>query len=383
MDFLTGSDDDDEGPRRRSRGSSNRGGRRGGRRRRRRRNRGGFLAPMLALIILVGVVGGAGYYGYTWLRDVMVADDFTGPGAGEIVVEIKPGQTATEVAQTLEQQGVVASARAFTDAIGAAGKSGSLQPGEYKMRKRMSAALAVGLLDHTKRLREHVVIPEGKRATQIIDILVKETGKSKSAFEKAAKDAEALGLPAAAKGKAEGYLFPAAYEGTDRMAPAEILGDMVERFEETAAEMDLESRAEKLGYTVHEILTIASIVQAESGSKSDMGKVARVVYNRLGIKMKLQMDSTVMYALNKYDVAATYDEIEVKSPYNTYANPGLPPGPIASPGADAIEAALNPTPGRWLFFVTTDLKNRITKFTDNVAEFERFKAEFNRNRGNN
>ncbi|GII95308.1 endolytic transglycosylase MltG [Sinosporangium siamense] len=380
MDFLTGSDD--EGSGRRSRGSSGRSGKRGGRRRRRRRNRGGFLAPMLALIILVGVVGGAGYYGYVWLSDVMVADDFPGQGSGEVVIEIKEGQSATEVAQTLEEKGVVASARAFTNAIGDAGKSSSLQPGEYKLRKGMSAALAVGLLDPQKRIQNRFVIPEGYRVSDVINTIAKETGKPKSELLKASRDGEALGLPAPAKGKAEGYLFPAAYEFTDRMSATDIFANMVERYEKEVSAIDLEGAAKKLGFTPHQILTIASIVEAESGKPSDMGRVARVIYNRLGINMHLRMDSTVMYAHNTKGIAATHKQLEIKSPYNTYKYQGLPPGPITNPGMNAIKAALNPTPGPWIFFVTTDPKNAITKFTEHESEFNQFKAEFERNWNN-
>ncbi|GAA5060609.1 UPF0755 protein [Thermocatellispora tengchongensis] len=333
---------------------------------------------MLALIVLVGLIGGAGYYGYTWLRDVTVPDDYTGEGSGEVIVEIRPGASAAEVAQILEEQGVVKSARAFTNAIDAAGKSSSLQPGDYKMRKGMSAASAVTLLDPKLRLLAKVTIKEGLRASQIYAELEKSTGKPVKEFQEAAKNLE---LPAAAKGKVEGYLFPATYEITPKMTASDILQTLKDRHDEALEQAGIASRAKALGFTQHQILTIASIVQAESGSVDDMPKVARVIYNRLALNppMKLQMDSTVMYGLNKYGIAATDAETKSDSPYNTYARHGLPPGPISNPGDHAIEAALNPAKGSWLFFVTVDPKRGITKFTDSEAEFWKLRDEFNRN----
>ncbi|MFD8527459.1 endolytic transglycosylase MltG [Streptosporangium canum] len=379
MDFLVG-DDDDGRSRRGSRTSSGSGSRRG-RRRRRRRNRGGFLAPMLAAIVLLGGVGAGGFYGYTWLRDAMTVEDYTGEGAGEVVVEIKTGQSASDVARTLQEQGVVKSAEAFVDAAAAADMSASLQPGEYTLRKQMSAAAAVKLLDPDKRLRETVTLKEGLRLSDTLTQLAKQTGKPLREFQRAARDGKALGLPSYARGRLEGYAFPATYEISPKMKPVDILTAMVDRFHQTAGKDGLEKEAKALGHTPHEIMTIASIVQAESGSVEDMGKVARVIYNRLdgNPPRKLEMDSTVMYGLNKYGVAATNADLESTSLYNTYAREGLPPGPIANPGDHAIQAALNPTKGDWIFFVTTDTKRGITKFTASEAEFFKFKAEFEKN----
>ncbi|MEV0417228.1 endolytic transglycosylase MltG [Streptosporangium canum] len=379
MDFLVG-DDDDGRSRRGSRTSPGSGSRRG-RRRRRRRNRGGFLAPMLAAIVLLGGIGAGGFYGYTWLRDAMTVEDYTGEGAGEVVVEIKTGQSASDVARTLQEQGVVKSAEAFVDAAAAADMSASLQPGEYTLRKQMSAAAAVKLLDPDKRLRETVTLKEGLRLSDTLTQLAKQTGKPLREFQRAARDGKALGLPSYARGRLEGYAFPATYEISPKMEPVDILTAMVDRFHQTAAKDGLEKEAKALGYTPHQIMTIASIVQAESGSVEDMGKVARVIYNRLdgNPPRKLEMDSTVMYGLNKYGVAATNADLESTSPYNTYGREGLPPGPIANPGDHAIQAALNPTKGDWIFFVTTDTKRGITKFTASEAEFFKFKAEFEKN----
>ncbi|GAA3148717.1 endolytic transglycosylase MltG [Planomonospora alba] len=379
MDFLVGAEDDDGRSRRRSRASSGRGGKRG-RRRKRRRNKGGFLAPMLAVLILVGGIGAGGYYGYTWLSDVMTPDDYTGQGTGEVTVEIEAGQTAGDVAQTLVEQDVVKSAKAFTNAIAAAGKSSSLQPGVYLLRKQMSAAAAVELLDPGKQLLDRVTLKEGLRLSDTLTTLAKATGKPLKEFQQAARNARALGLPSYARSRLEGYAFPATYDITPNMSAADILTAMVDRFNETAEKEKLVAGAKELGRTPHEIITIASIVQAESGKADDMGKIARVIYNRLEEGRKLEMDSTVFYGLNKYGIAATNADLESTSPYNTYRRTGLPPGPIGNPGDHAIQAALNPPEGDWRWFVATDPERGITEFASTEAEFFRLKAKFEKSR---
>ncbi|MGW2160233.1 endolytic transglycosylase MltG [Nonomuraea sp. NPDC001699] len=380
LNSLLGTEDDEGRSRRRSRGSGKRGG---NRRRRRRRNRGGFIAPLLAFVVLAGIIGGGGYYGYLWVSDALVPDDYTGQGTGEVIVEIKDGQSASEVAEELVRLGVVASARAFSTAIGNAGKSGSLQPGQYKMRKKMSAADAVAMLSPENKLLAKVPVKEGLRLSDTLTTLAKATDKPVKGFAAAAKETGDLDLPSYAKGKLEGYAFPATYQFPPNATPAQILGAMVKRFNQTAEEVDLEGGAKALGHKPQDIVIIASIIQAEAGRFEDMPKIARVIYNRLDRdpEMKLEMDSTVMYALNKYRTAATFAETKTKSRYNTYMYLGLPPGPISNPGQHAIEAALNPAKGDWLYFVATDPKSSVTKFATTEAERQALLAEYKRNGG--
>ncbi|GAA2387479.1 endolytic transglycosylase MltG [Nonomuraea africana] len=379
MDFLLGAEDDEGRTRGRSRDSAKTGR---GRRRRRRRNRGRFLAPLLAMIVLVGIIGGGGYYGYLWLSDALVPDDFKGPGTGEVVIEVKDGQNASDVAKTLQAQGVVASERAFTNAIASAGKSSALQPGQYTLKKGMPAATAVEVLVSGEKLQNTVLIKEGIRLSEVFEILAKQTKKPAKEFAEAAKDKEAIGLPPYARGL-EGYAFPATYQFEPNASPTQILTQMVDRYTQAAGKTNLEEAAKQLGHTPAEIMTIASIVQAEAGTYEDMPKIAEVIYNRLALKppMHLRMDSTVMYGLRKYGISATHADLASKSKYNTYMYQGLPPGPIGNPGEHAIEAALNPSDNGYLYFVTTDPKKRITKFTTREDEFWKLKAEFDRNNG--
>ena len=194
-----------------------------------------------------------------------------------------------------------------------------------------------------------VTIPEGLRVADTVAILAAKTKFPKSAFDAVLKDPKALGLPAYAKGNAEGYLFPSTYGFGPKEKPADMLKDMVDRWRQSAAENDLVKGAQAQGRTPGEIMTIASLIQAE-GRGSDMPKVSRVIYNRLdgpgdqqGTNGLLQIDATVNYALDRKGVVAvTTEDTQVDSPYNTYLHPGLPPGPINSPGDAAIKAAAAP-----------------------------------------
>ena len=136
-----------------------------------------------------------------------------------------------------------------------------------------------------------------------------------------------------------------------------------------------------MNLTPAEAIIVASLVQAEGGRVADYPKIARVIYNRLDANMQLQLDSTVMYALHRYGILATNQQLQVNSPYNTYQHTGLPPGPIDSPGDAAIQAALHPAKGTWLYFVTVNPKTGVTEFTSSSTTFVQLRAELEKNLG--
>ncbi|MEU3169459.1 endolytic transglycosylase MltG [Streptosporangium sp. NPDC006930] len=228
-----------------------------------------------------------------------------------------------------------------------------------------------------------VTVNEGERLSRVLKDLSTATGKPLKEFERAAGDGEALGLPDYAKGMLEGFAFPSTYEISPTSSADEILAAMVTRFNRAAEDGNLVDGARRVGRTPLEILTVASIVQAESTSRRDMPKIAQVIYNRLNHtpEMNLQLDSTVLYGLDKLGIRTSNEDLKSRSPYNTYAHRGLPPGPIGNPGTDAIEAALKPAAGPWLFFVTTDPKKGITKFADSESEFFKLVEEYDKNLG--
>jgi UPF0755 protein len=245
------------------------------------------------------------------------------------------------------------------------------------MRHDMTPASALDLLlSPGARIVTRVMIPEGLRAGEILARLSATSGIPLTDFKKAAKGD--VGLPAYAKGKLEGFLFPATYEIEPGMTAGALLSAVVGRFRRAAAEIGLDRLAKAGHLTPLEAVTVASIVQAEGGSPADFPKIARVIYNRLARGGRLEMDTTVLYALGRRTLKVSERDTKVASPFNTYRHAGLPPGPIGSPGESALLAALKPAKGDWYWFVTTDPGRRITKFTDNEGEFVKYREELNR-----
>nr|WSW47205.1 endolytic transglycosylase MltG [Streptomyces sp. NBC_01001] len=220
-----------------------------------------------------------------------------------------------------------------------------------------------------------LTIPEGWRAPQVYTAIDREL-KLPAGSAKAAVATAGLALPAEAKGNPEGFLFPATYPVTSKSTPAALLAYMVQTANRKLATKAVADGGKAHGMTPYQTATLASIIEAEAESRTDRGKVARVVHNRLARSMPLQMDSTINYALGRSTVDTTLSETRIDSPFNTYERQGLPPTPIDSPGLEAMAAAVAPTPGDWLFFVT--VKPGDTRFTATYEEHKKHVAEFNR-----
>lgn len=341
-----------------------------------RRPRRGGLA-LLALLAVLVVVGGAVAGLALLVRSLRGEPAWTGEGRGSAVVRVSAGESSSGIGRALASLGVVQDSRAFSDAARADPRSRGIQPGSYRMRLHMGGKEALSLmLDPSTRLSTRITIPEGSTVARTLDLLANGLQVSRVELARVAAAPTGIGLPAAAKGRAEGYLFPATYEVEPGTAAVTVLSGLVARFDRAAESVGLEAGATARGVSQHDIVTIASLVQAESARPEDDPKVARVIYNRLAKKMKLQLDSTVNYALGRSALELSLKDLEVNSPFNTYRIPGLPPGPINSPGEAALKAALAPAAGDWLYFVTTDPAAKITKFTASYQEFLQFKAEF-------
>ncbi|SOD61279.1 UPF0755 protein [Streptomyces zhaozhouensis] len=359
-DFFRRRDDDED-----DRGDD------GGRRERGSRRRGGCGCLLLAAVVVAGV-GGAGWYGYGFYQDRFgPAPDYSGEGTGEVEVEIPAGSVLSDMGNILKGADVVKSHDAFVEAAESA--EASIQPGVYTLRQQMSAEAAVAAMTDPEALNT-LTIPEGKRATDIYALIDERLGLGEGETEQVAESAD-LGLPDWAEGDPEGFLFPSRYDVGGDVTAEELLTEMVDRAEAEFDGISLETAAEQLGHTPREVLTIASLIQAEAQEDDEFGKVARVVYNRLDIDMKLQFDSTINYALGRSTLDVSLDDTNLDSPYNTYVEYGLPPGPIDNPGHQALEAALNPTEGDWLFFVTVEPGD--TRFTADDEEHERNVQDFN------
>ncbi|OWA17737.1 endolytic transglycosylase MltG [Streptomyces sp. CS057] len=225
--------------------------------------------------------------------------------------------------------------------------------------------------------RSTLMIPEGRRAMQVYEAVDRALDLKPGSTRKAATTVD-LALPAQAEGNPEGYLFPATYPIDAATEPAGLLRYMADTARKHFGADHVTAGAQRNNVSVYDTITIASIVQAEADTASDMGKVARVVYNRLLKDMPLQMDSTINYALERSTLDTTTAETQLDSPYNSYRIKGLPPTPIGNPGEEALRAAVSPTPGPWLYFVTVGPGD--TRFTDSYDEQQKNVQEFNRNR---
>lgn len=345
---------------------------------------------VLAVVVVIALVCGGLYLGVSkgvsWLGDQFGApDDYSGPGTGEVLVEVESGDTAAAIGRTLKDAGVVASVQAFIDVAAADSRSSAIQVGYYSLRSEMAAADALEhLVEPGNLVKATVTVPEGLQVVEIVDILAEKTEFSAAAYRKALKDPGALGLPDYAEGNAEGYLFPATYEIGPKDEPTDILAKMVDRWRKAADDANLEERAAAMGKTPAEVMIIASLVEAE-GRGDDMPKIARVIYNRLdgpgdkgGTNGTLGIDASNAYGIGKSGTTQlTPDELAVDTPYNTRKYAGLPPTPIEAPGDDAIDAAANPVDGPWYYYVTVNLETGETKFSETYDEFLVYKAELN------
>ena len=348
----------------------------------RRRRRFRWLAPLVAVLIILVPIAWGGSYVYGIYENKYHPADYSGAGTCCVQVQVPAGASASTLAPELVSLGVVASTRAFVIAAEHNASTAGLEPGTFRLHKHMQASLAyAALLDPQNVVALTITIPEGWRESRIIATLAADDPHiSQNAFNQALTS-KSLGLPSYADGKPEGYLFPDTYQIAPGATALSVLQQMTQAFSTQAANLNLTESAKAVNLKPAQVIIVASLVQAEGGSAADFPKIARVIYNRLNAGMKLQLDSTVLFGLGKYGIQATDQELQSKSPYNTYLHAGLPPGPIDSPGAAAIRAALKPASGNWLYFVTVNPKTGETLFTASEAQFEQYEAELQRNEG--
>ncbi|MFF4186046.1 endolytic transglycosylase MltG [Streptomyces sp. NPDC001691] len=394
--FFTGVDesereDDEPGESRRATGDG------GGRERRgktKKKGKSGRACLVLAVIFAVGA-GGIGYVGYEFYQKKFgAAPDYVGEGTSDTVtVEIPTGAGGSEIGQILKEAGVVKSIDAFVQAQNDDPKGKTIQAGAYTMKKGMSAANAVKLMLNPSS-RNALIVPEGTRNSWVYGKIDERLGLSPGTTKEIAlKNADSMGLPDWAKGHKnvkdplEGFLYPASYPVAKGMKPEDVLKKMVNRATSEYGKQDLAAEAKKLHLDgPWQLITVASLVQAEGKTTDDFRKMSEVVYNRLKpdntqTNQKLQFDSTYNYLMNKSDIKIGLAEINTnQDPYNTYKWKGLTPGPIGNPGTEALAAALDPTNEGWMYFVATDGKHK-TEFAKNLAEFNKLKEEFNAQSG--
>jgi UPF0755 protein len=338
----------------------------------------GCLAVLVALAVLLSI----GYFGYdranTFLSTLGDIPDYTGAGKARITITIPEGASLDDIGALLTDRDVIKSTKAWDKAVRQEELATSVQAGRYLMKTQMPASAALTLLINPgeSRIRLQFTIREGLRMSEQVRDLAKGTKISQASYQAALARPKKLGLPPYAKNKPEGFLYPETYELTSDDTATAVLKRMVDQYKDVTGTIALEQKAKALGYTPYQVLTVASIIEREVSNPRYRGKVARVLYNRLDKGQKLELDSTVIYAINSNRTTTTAEDRKSKSRYNTYRYKGLPPGPISAPGQDALEAAANPEPGKWLYFVTVNFDNGDTRFANTFAEHQKNVALF-------
>jgi UPF0755 protein len=292
---------------------------------------------------------------------------------------IPPGASAESIGRQLEDLGLVRHPTIFRFLAFLRGDSGRLRAGEYSFEGPLSLDEIIGMLVRGEVVRRDATFPEGKSLEEMA-IIASGHGISADAFLRAARDPTPIHDLDPEASDLEGYLFPDTYDVAPPAAAATLVGRMVERFRAVASP-DLPRLAAR-GLTLRQVVTLASLVELETARAQERPRIAAVFLNRLKLGMPLQTDPTVIYALRK---AGTYDgnirkkDLAIDSPYNTYNHSGLPPGPIASPGRDSIEAVLAPAPAKDLYFVSRN--DGTHQFSETLAEHERAVDRYQRRRG--
>ena len=340
---------------------------------RRQRKRRRHWLTSLAIVITLVAVGVLSYKAIVIMRDASAqathAEDYHGNGEGEVTVAIPEGASGVDIGDILQQKGVAASGKAFTNAAKNNPKGSTIQPGTYKLKKKMSANAALqALLDPESKGDHTLTVSAGNTKDIIKDRLKQVSNFTDEQIEAAYADTAGIGLPAEAGGNVEGWLAPGTYDVSENATPKDLIKKMVSQTVTRLKEL----KVSKEDY--QKVLTKASIVEREVNREQYYGQAARVIENRLeqtdgethGL---LQMDSTVQYGLGRYGgIPSEAETQDANNPYNTYVHKGLPPGPIGSPGEAAVKAVLNPPAGSWLYFVTVNLETGETLFASTSEE---------------
>lgn len=296
----------------------------------------------LGIVIFLAMAGGVYFYAF----------DRVGLH-GTAMVYVPKDATGKDIADALESKGVIRSGRLFRFYARIAGSSNVLQSGTYKMKQGLTVKEAMEALRSGKTESVMVTVPEGYTVHQIA-LLLKQAGvPAADKFEREAASYAPLPYqygPIAVPVKAEGFLFPDTYHIPLEYSAKQICDIMYQRTDKMLTP-DIRRKAEEKYLTLHDLMTLASMVEREAKFKEDQVPIASVMLKRLAVGMPLQIDATIQYALGNPKEDLTIADTKIDSPYNTYTHQGLPPGPIGSPGLDAIEAVLAAQPGEYLYYV--------------------------------
>lgn len=351
------------------------------------------MLTLTLVLVLFATLAAGGWYGFDKVKGIFAAEDHAGDGNGvPVEVEVREGQSIAEIANELHDQDVVASPQAFVNAAEEVPEAAGIQPGFYALEEEMSGEAAVAaMLDPESRMTGQITIPEGVEHWVVFEELAAATGLPVEDFEELADDPEALGIPdfwlvdsdgdTVDEVSLEGFLFPQTYEFQPDQSAQDILTEMVGHFLSVVEQLGFVDQVEgELDISPYDALKVASISQAEAGIAEDLAKVSRVMYNRLyqewdGRGPYLQVDVSTRYGIEletgdrRGSTELTQEDFEdADNKYNTHENEGYPPTPINSPGEAALQAAMEPEDGDWVYFVAIE-ENGESAFSETYDEF--------------
>jgi UPF0755 protein len=325
----------------------------------------GWVIGAIASAVLLGLLAGGTFLAYDQIKGFISqfqVEDYEGEGGPTTTIVIAAGDDGAAVARKLVEADVIKSFDAiYRDMLRA---DFTIYPGTYEFPTQIPGATALRLLIEGKnRVVLQVTIPEGMRIQQIKELLIADIGLTEADID-AALESQMSRVSDKAP-TLEGYLFPATYTFDPGVRAEGVIATMVDRMEAELASHDIEL------IDAHDLLSIAALIQAEGKIADDFFKISRVFANRLDLGMALQSDPTVKYRYAGEQSNFTDGVRDASNPFNTYIYPGVPIGPVGNPGSLAIEAALRPADGDWLFFVSINLKTGETVFSETLAEHEK------------
>lgn len=323
-----------------------------------------FTVFVILMLALTGIIGGGYFYIQNALQPLNEEDTKTEK------VDIPIGSSPTSIGRILEENGIINNGKVFRYYVKFKNESGFMA-GEYELSPSMNLDEIIGHLKEGKVQQEvvfQITIPEGRQLEQIAVILENRMGLSEEEFLEKASDKEFLEkmrekypqvitddmFKEDVKYALEGYLFPATYPFyVENPTAEEVIDTMLQKTNEVLQDDQVRIGMGNRDMSTHELLTMASLIEAEATMQTDRESISSVFYNRLDVGMPLQTDPTVLYALGEHKERTLYEHLEVDSPYNTYKHQGLPPGPIANAGLSSIQAALNPAETEYYYFLAT------------------------------
>ena len=286
-----------------------------------------------------------------------------------VSVEITPGMTLNKISALLENRNLIGNSLSFRLLAHLQKKEGQIQVGEYELSASMTPKDILGIVTSGKTVLHAVTIPEGYRITEIAALLEEKGLVDAEKFIQETEDRELIHSSGITGNSLEGYLFPETYNFSKNTPERRIIQRLLDTHRENVQKHDLHKRAQSTNLSFHQIVTLASLIEKETGVDEERKIISSVFHNRLKKNMLLQTDPTVIYAIANFDGNIRKKDLKIDSPYNTYKYKGLPPGPIASPGIKSLIAALEPIESDYLYFVSR--KDGSHQFSSNLLDHNR------------